>query len=168
MTGGFAGCSGGSGVTRAENRRTTDRDMDDEYTDGEHTDDERSDEDGPFDEAVELYERHEVGDPDLPKGVEPHELYVRNAADEAREISVRIDRDGEPVFERTETIPADAYLEVVLVEPAVYGAVVETDGTTSKTTIDRSWADCARSQTIVTLRAGGIKTQSRSIQSTCE
>lgn len=170
-------------------RMTSENESDDEQptddssatttTDDDHscsTDDEDSsttegDDDSSTVEDDDPYERHvlsESAEPDLPDGVEPHELRVTNAADEPQEISIRIARDGASVFDQTEAVPANASIEVVLAEPGPYEIEIEADGTRSRTQVDRSWDDCARSQTLVSISSSGIKTRTRSIQSTCD
>lgn len=168
---GLAIYAASSASSRAENRRSTGETMDDDSQTSDDTT-EQDERDGPFDrETVDRDERYEIGDsddPDLQEGIEPHLLYVVNDAGEEREIAIRIDRDSETVFERTESIPSASYVEFVLVEPAVYETNIETDGSKSTSSVDRSWSDCARSRTVVTISASGINTRTRTVQTSCD
>lgn len=161
--GGIADCLGSSGDDTPETTQMTSENS---------TDDEQPNEDEPAtsedDEPYERYVLSTSDEPDLPEGVDPHRLHVENANDESQEIEISIARGGESVFDQTENVPADAYLEILLAEPGSYEIELEADGTRSTTRVDRSWDDCARSETTVTLHSGGINTQTRSVQSTCD
>lgn len=169
MIGGLADCLGGSGTSEANVYQATGKEPN-SGVQGEGCNDEQNGE--PFNtDSIESYERYEIGDPtdpDRSEGSSPHAFYVWNDANKERKISIHIARDAESVFERIEVIPAGTYLEVLLVESGTYELVVELDGMKSKITIDRSWSDCTHSQTLLVVRTDGIKTQTRSVQSSCE
>lgn len=122
-------------------------------------------------EDDEPHERYVVSTSDeseLPEAVNPHRLHLENATDASQEIAISITREGDSVFDQTETVPADTELEILLAEPGPYEIQAEADGTRSTIRIDRSWDDCARSKTVLTLHSGGINTQTRSVQTSCD
>lgn len=108
--------------------------------------------------ADEPLEQFAIGDADAADESVPHLVYVWNAADDDQTMSVRVVHEGETVLERTESVPADAYLAIELHETGSYETAVTVGSASNETTITRSDADCDESRTIMAFRAQGIQT----------
>ncbi|WP_137288207.1 hypothetical protein [Natronorubrum halophilum] len=143
-----AGCLGSNGDSAGSN-------ADDEslWTTGSTDEQDSNDSGSPDDDPTAQFT---IGDPSETGA--SHTMYVRNETDDERSITIQIDRDGESVLDRTEDVPADAFLEIVLAESGTYEAAVESETMRTTTSITRPDDDCEESRTLVTLRDGGIET----------
>lgn len=118
----------------------------------------------PFDAASdEPFERYEVGAPETEGGTPDHVVFVRNAGDDERSLSLAVD-DGSDGLEETATLPANAYLEVDFYDPDRAEVVVETNGTRSRTAVGGSSGGCSLS--VVTI-GDGVRTETRSTSGSC-
>ncbi|ELY45791.1 hypothetical protein [Natronorubrum tibetense] len=144
-----AGCLGSSGDS-------SDGQSDDESLWTDESDDGQRDEESTSDgeSETEPVERITIGDESETDAA--YSLYIRNATDDERSVEVRIDHDEETVLDRTEDVPAEAYLEIVLVDPGTYETTVESESSRSTTSITPPSADCEESRTVMTLGEGGI------------
>ena len=151
---GLAGCLGSASDAEVPE--------DGEHGDGTETSDpgETTDEfsgiqsayDEPF-RTISLGDREGVP---FPENNRPHHLHVWNAADSLRDISLQIDRGDETLLDRTVEFAADAYLTVVLNEPAEYRVSVglpEDEPTTVE--VSRRSFDCNTSRTDVAVTSDG-------------
>lgn len=120
---GLAGCLGSAsngtfpeddGTETSDPGRTTD----------ENADGELSGVQSVYDEPVRTIPLGNRDGVPFPENNRPRTLRIWNAADAARDISFRIARDGEALLDRTVDFAADAYVTVVLNEPADYGVTV--------------------------------------------
>jgi hypothetical protein len=169
---GLAGCldSAGSspGPTDRDGNRTDETTVGDPTTDPESRfSGVRSDRDEPF-RTISVGSRDDVAFPDNNR---PRRVRVWNAADEVREIGLRISRDGEFVVEKSIEFAADAYLAVSLNEPANYlVAVGLADGTAEETRfeVSRSSFDCNSAGTDAGVMPDGrVRTMSASTAMGC-
>lgn len=156
---GLAGCLGNASdddtppgdVGDEDGTETTDRDQEtDEGTD--EFSGIRSVYDEPF-RTILLGDRDEVP---FPENNRPHDLRVWNAADSLRDLSLRVARDDEILLDRTVEFAADAYLTIVLNEPASYDVSVglpDDEPTTFE--ISRRRFDCNASSTAVGVTSDG-------------
>lgn len=168
---GLAGCLGSAADGSApENRDQSpdDRTTDETTTEGESDTDFsglRSDDEEPF-RTIAVGSREEVVFPDNNR---PREVRVWNDADAIREISLRVVREGEPVLDRTVAFAADAYLTVVVNEPADYRIGVGLAGADATTfELSRESFDCNSAMTDVgVLTDGRIETISMSTAMGC-
>lgn len=156
---GLAGCLGSASdeslpgdVGTSDGTETTDHDRGtDDGTDGEFSGI-RSVYDEPF-RTIPLGDRDGVP---FPENNRPHDLRVWNAADSVRDVSLRVARDGEVLLDRTVDFAADAYLTVVLNEPAEYRVSVglpDDEPTTFE--VSRRSFDCNTSTTDVAVTSDG-------------
>ncbi|WP_137287327.1 hypothetical protein [Halorussus salinisoli] len=163
---GVAGCLGSAGSDSPPTDREPTTDS------GATTDDARgrfsgvrSDHDDPF-RTISVGSREEVAFPD---NNQPRGVRVWNAADESREISVRVARSAEILVDRTLDFEADAYLELVLNEPADYALSVGlADGDATTVDISRTSFDCNQTGTDAGVMPDGrVETMSMSTAMAC-
>lgn len=80
--------------------------------------------------AVAIGNQSSVDDQDETR---PHTVVIWNVRDDARSISVRVDRErdggSETVFDRQFDVPGDGAIQVELVEPASYRVAIGAAGT---------------------------------------
>ncbi|MFT4890200.1 MAG: hypothetical protein ACI9YT_001114 [Halobacteriales archaeon] len=95
--------------------------------------------DDPFD-RLDLGDRSTVVFPDNNR---PQDVRVWNAAEESREMTLVVGRDGETVLDRTVTFPADGFLTLTLQVPDDWQVVLRGDGGVLETIrIARESFDC--------------------------
>ncbi|SDJ67812.1 hypothetical protein [Natronorubrum texcoconense] len=104
--------------------------------------------------ADEPLERIVIGDESETDAA--YSLYVRNASDDERSVEIQIEHDEETVLDRTEDVPAEAYLEVALVDSGTYETTVESESSQSSVSMTPPSGDCEESRTVMTLGDGGI------------
>ncbi|SEW27415.1 hypothetical protein [Halobacterium jilantaiense] len=85
----------------------------------------------------------------------PHCVWVWNATDRERELTVGFETDANTVFERSLTFAPDACAGFVLFTPAAYTVAVEGGDWRETTTVEASWFDCNASATDVVVAEGG-------------
>ena len=105
------GDDGGAPETTTDGTPTTEPPTTTPPNDDEFTFDPGSDE--PF-ERIERGDRSTVVFPDNNR---PQDVKVWNAADESREMTLVVERDGETVLDRTVTFPADGFLTLTVQAP---------------------------------------------------
>lgn len=71
----------------------------------------------------------------------PIGLILYNAASDSRDVACRLDAGGDPVFDRTWTLPSGGYTSVELYAPAEYVANVGHPGDTTAIPIPRDRFD---------------------------
>jgi len=169
---GLAGClsSAGSdsGLDDRGETRTSETTTGDRTTDpGRRFSGVRSDRDEPF-RTISVGNREKVAFPDNNRA---RRVRVWNAADEAREIELRIVRDGELAVDRSDEFAADTYLTVSLNEPADYRVTVGlADGDAEETSFEvpRSSFDCNSAGTDAgVMPDGSVETMSASTAAGC-
>ncbi|WP_436344062.1 hypothetical protein [Natronorubrum sp. FCH18a] len=147
VTAGCFGRSAGPGADQSDDASLWTDEGTDARSDEGNTSERESSEDEPV-------ERLTIGDES--ETAASYSLYIRNGTADERSTTIHIDHDEETVLERTETIPAEGYLEVVLADPGTYETTVESETARSTASITRPSADCEESRTVMTLREGGI------------
>jgi len=85
----------------------------------------------------------------------PHCVWVWNATDRERELTVGFEADANTVFERSLTFAPDACAGFVLFTPAAYTVAVEGGDWRETTTVEASWFDCNASATDVAVVEAG-------------
>jgi hypothetical protein len=120
----------------------------------------RSDYEEPFLE-LDVGSRDGVASPDDNR---PHAVRIWNAADEARDLLVRVSHGATALIDRTVAFPADGYLTVTLNEPGDYRVAVGLAGEVPTTVaVERTWFDCNASATEVGVAtAGSVATTTKS------
>ncbi|MFB6120234.1 MAG: hypothetical protein ABEJ68_03865 [Halobacteriaceae archaeon] len=113
-----------------------------------------------------------VGDPTavlLPEENKPHEVVVRNAADETREIGVRITSHGTTRYENAWALSAGAFVRFTLVDPAAYTVSVTVHGgTAGEVAVETGLFDCNDTRTTIDVRPDGtLDPQTVSTQIAC-
>ena len=92
----------------------------------------------------------------FPDNNRPHVVRIWNAADEARDLLVRVSRGATDLLDRTVAFDADAYLTVTLNEPGDYRIAVGLAGEVPTTAaVERTWFDCNASATEVGVAPDG-------------
>ncbi|WP_440764692.1 hypothetical protein [Natronorubrum sp. DTA7] len=104
--------------------------------------------------ADEPLERIVIGDESETDAA--YSLYIWNATDDERSVEIQIDHDGASVLDRTEDVPAEEYLEIVLIDSGTYETTVESESSQSTTSITPPSGDCGESRTVMTLQERGI------------
>jgi len=169
---GLAGCLGSvgsdSGPAGRDGTRTDETTAGDSTTGpGNRFSGVRSDRDEPF-QTISVGNRDDVAFPDNNRA---RRVRVWNAADEAREIGLRIDRDGELAVDRSVEFAADAYLAVSLNEPANYRVTVglaRGDAEETSFEVPRSSFDCNSAGTDAGVMPDGrVETMSASTAAGC-
>ncbi|WP_306059322.1 hypothetical protein [Natronococcus wangiae] len=108
--------------------------------------------------ADEPLDRVTIGDADAADEDDGTTVYLWNDGSDERSIATRVVHDGETVLERTDAVPADAYLVLTLLEPGTYEMTVAAGDTQSDMTLEHSGADCDRSEAVIALRETGLET----------
>ncbi|WP_132060591.1 hypothetical protein [Halorussus amylolyticus] len=130
---GLAGCLGsgppGGGANDSGDSTANEPDgtTSDDSEDCEPTETTADDFSGIESDADEPFRTVSVGDRDeaaFPDNNRPRTVRIWNAADESRDIDVRVNRGSETPFDETVEFAADAYLSVTLEAPADYGVSV--------------------------------------------
>lgn len=107
----------------------------------------------------EPYERHELGDVDTVES--PSTLIVRNEDDSDRDVELVVEpASGDDELDRTIELPPDQTIEVVIADPDGFEVSVESDGSTSTTSIGRS--DSGDTETTIVLTEDGVQTETDS------
>jgi hypothetical protein len=143
---GLAGCVGTASRSNPPNGETTTDDLEtttmDEF--GDDFAGVKSDRDDPFAE-LSVGSRDGVAFPDTNR---PHVVQVWNAAEESRDLLVRVSRGATDLLDRTVEFDADAYLTITLNEPADYRVAVGVAGEVPTTFgVGRGLFDCNASTT---------------------
>jgi hypothetical protein len=167
---GLAGCLGDDpGATIPEDGEDATETTDDGRETDEGADDEFSGIESAYDEpfqTIPLDDRNEVA---FPENNRPHDLRVWNAADSVRDVSLRVARDDEVVLDRTVEFAADAFLFVVMNEPAEYVVSVGlADDEPTTFEVSRDSFDCNESATNVgVITDGSVETSEISTLVAC-
>ncbi|WP_227134134.1 hypothetical protein [Halorubellus salinus] len=99
-----------------------------------------------------------VGRVDNDDGPAPVAVVVRNAASGERDVACSLRADDDPVFDRTWTLPADAYAVVGLHARADYAFAIGHPGDVDAFAVDRDRFDCNEKTFAATVAADGTLT----------
>ncbi|WP_255167964.1 hypothetical protein [Natrononativus amylolyticus] len=110
---------------------------------------------------------YEIGEPAEAEGTVSHRLVLENDADEGREVTIEIAIDDEPAFEDILDLAAGDRLEFRLVEPTGYRLALESEDSSVDLALEGASTDCTESETVVTLRRGGVATRTAHTSGDC-